>query len=169
MASWARRSFAAATIFMAFVICRVDFTEPMRLRMSRREGTGFLVLDLGRLRLGLEDAAELAESGVERLPDPVVERLLLRDRAPDLRVTPVQELDELLHVARHLVGRDVADPALAALVLLRRRVDLDDLLLDRHRLVLALLQHLDEPLAAGERVLGGLVEVGAELREGGEL
>src|SRR5262245_30069593 len=37
MASWALRSLAAATIFMALVICRVLFTERMRFRMSRRE------------------------------------------------------------------------------------------------------------------------------------
>src|SRR5262245_64764932 len=37
--SCARRSFDAATIFMAFVICCVDFTARMRRRMSMREGT----------------------------------------------------------------------------------------------------------------------------------
>ena len=36
MASWARRSLAADTIFMALVICWVLFTDRMRLRMSRR-------------------------------------------------------------------------------------------------------------------------------------
>src|SRR5512135_1069063 len=136
MASCARRSFAAATIFMAFVICRVDLTEPMRFRMSLRDGMG---PPRRRLRLGLEDAAELLQGRVERLPDAVVERLLLRDRLRDLGVAAVEELDELLHVARHLLGRDVPDPALALLVLLGRGVDLDDLLLDRHRPVLTLL------------------------------
>ena len=33
----ALRSLAADTIFMALVICRVFFTEPMRLRMSRSD------------------------------------------------------------------------------------------------------------------------------------
>ena len=40
-----------------------------------------------------------------------------------------------------------------------------DLLLDGHRLALALVERLDEPLAAGQRALGVRVEVGAELRE----
>ena len=43
------------------------------------------------------------------------------------------------------------------------------LLLDRHRPVLRLLEHLDQPGAAGELPLGGGVEVGAELGEGLEL
>jgi len=34
--SWARRSFAAETIFMAFVICCVFFTLRIRRRMSMR-------------------------------------------------------------------------------------------------------------------------------------
>ncbi len=49
------------------------------------------------------------------------------------------------------------------------RVDDRHLLLDRHRLVLRLLQHLDQPGAAGELPLGGGVEVGAELGEGLQL
>ena len=44
-----------------------------------------------------------------------------------------------------------------------------DLVLHRHRLVLRLLQHLDQPRAAGELPLGGGVEVGAELGEGLQL
>jgi hypothetical protein len=36
MASWARRSLAALTIFMAAVICLVLFTETIRLRTSFR-------------------------------------------------------------------------------------------------------------------------------------
>ncbi len=40
MASCALRSLAAATIFMALVICRVFFTVRMRLRMSRRDAMG---------------------------------------------------------------------------------------------------------------------------------
>src|SRR5215211_9307783 len=40
IASCAFRSLAAATIFIALVICWVFFTERMRLRMSRREAIG---------------------------------------------------------------------------------------------------------------------------------
>ena len=43
------------------------------------------------------------------------------------------------------------------------------LLLDRQRLVLALLEQLGQAGAAGQLLLGGLVEVGAELGEGGQL
>ena len=42
---------------------------------------------------------------------------------------------------------------------------IDDLLLDRQRHVLALLQQLDQALAAVELLLRRRVEVGAELRE----
>ena len=38
--SCARRSFDAATIFIAFVICCVDFTARMRRRMSMSDGIG---------------------------------------------------------------------------------------------------------------------------------
>ena len=40
MASWARRSLAAETIFIALVICWVLFTDRMRFRMSRRLAMG---------------------------------------------------------------------------------------------------------------------------------
>ena len=49
------------------------------------------------------------------------------------------------------------------------RVDDHHLLLDRHRLVLRLLEHLDQPRAALELPLGRRVEVGAELGERLEL
>ena len=48
-------------------------------------------------------------------------------------------------------------------------VDLDDLVLDRERLALALVERLDQALAAGERALRVGVELGAELRERLEL
>ena len=50
-----------------------------------------------------------------------------------------------------------------------RREDDRDLLLDRERLILRLLQDLDQPLAAVELLLRRLVEVAAELRERREL
>ena len=46
-----------------------------------------------------------------------------------------------------------------------QRVDDRHLLLDRQRLVLRLLQDLDDPRAAGELLLRRLVQLGAELRE----
>ena len=46
---------------------------------------------------------------------------------------------------------------------------IDDLLLDRQRRVLPLLEELDQALAARQLRLRRLVEVGAELREGRQL
>ena len=57
--SCARRSFDAATIFIAFVICCVDFTARMRRRMSMSDG--MLPLLLGRCRRGRELLAEFLE------------------------------------------------------------------------------------------------------------
>ena len=51
----------------------------------------------------------------------------------------------------------------------RPREDDGDLPVDGQRRVLPLLQELDHALAARELLLGGLVEIGAELGEGGEL
>ena len=133
MASCARRSFAADTIFMAFVICRVDLTEPMRLRMSRREGTGVPSRRALKPALGLEHAAELACSAASsELADAVVERLLLArasSRPPGGGRRGTRGAPSCSGRPRS-VGTG-ADPALAVLVLLRRGVELDDLLLDR--------------------------------------
>src|SRR5438477_1806255 len=52
---------------------------------------------------------------------------------------------------------------------LRAGEDRRDLQTDAHRLILALLQNLNETPAAIELILRDLVEVGAELRERGEL
>src|SRR6478672_3530225 len=48
--SCARRSFDAATIFIAFVICCVDFTARIRRRMSMRDGTDDELLSNFELR-----------------------------------------------------------------------------------------------------------------------
>src|SRR5438067_1577983 len=161
-ASCARRSLAAATIFMALVIFCVFRTERMRVRMMRREAT----LASGRLgRRRAEDVLELGKRLVERLAHVVGQILLLAQEPQHFRVPGLHEVDQLAHVARHVRHFEAADPADALLVPLRPRVDLHDLLLDRHGYVLALFQKLGEARAAGERLLGGLVEVGAELRE----
>src|SRR5690606_12914667 len=52
---------------------------------------------------------------------------------------------------------------------LRGGVDLDDLLLDGHGLVLPLLQDLEQALTGRELLERGLVEVTAELCEGGHV
>jgi hypothetical protein len=65
--------------------------------------------------------------------------------------------------AGHRVGRHVVEIAVHA------REDRDDLLLDRHRRELRLLQQLGEPRAAVQQALGRGVEVRAELGEGRHL
>ena len=66
---------------------------------------------------------------------------------------------ELLHaVQRHIVQEA-----------LRAGVDAHHLLLDRHRLVLRLLEQFDQARAAVELPLRGLVQFGAELGEGFQL
>ena len=57
IAEWARRMRAAATIFIALVICWVDRTDLILRRISRREAIGYFVsagsLDFEGARAGL--------------------------------------------------------------------------------------------------------------------
>ena len=81
-----------------------------------------------------------------------------------LRVPRLEERDRARsRNARTSSTRDVVEVAVGA------GVDDRDLLLDRQRLVLRLLQDLDQPRAAIELRLRRLVEVAAELRERREL
>ena len=73
----------------------------------------------------------------------------------------VQVGQQLALEAADLVGRDLVEVAAGA------GVDHRHLFFDRQRRVLGLLQQLGQALAAGQHALGGGVEVGAELREGG--
>src|SRR5215471_5949620 len=98
--SWARRSFAAATIFMARVICCVLLTERSRRRMSIKEamralrrGGRRLGFPFGLRRSHLNRGIRLDELVLE-LPDRLGERLFRRllelagrhDRRKDLRM-----------------------------------------------------------------------------------
>src|SRR5204863_581222 len=103
---------------------------------------------------------------VEQLGDAaaqiVVERLLGADIVEDLAVRGFGEgIEAGLELAAEL-DVDIVEVALGA------GEDDQNLLFERQGLVLALLEDLDEAAAAVELVLGGLVEVGAELGEGGE-
>jgi hypothetical protein len=71
----------------------------------------------------------------------------------------VQPLDELAVELGDAVGVDPVEVAVGG------GVEDGDLVLDRQRLALALVECLDQPLAARQRALGVGVEVGAELRE----
>src|SRR5258706_12984434 len=73
MRSCARRSFDAATIFMAFVICWGFFTERIRRRRSMSDGMCLR----GRGLSGREVLRELLHRRVERAFELVVENLLL--------------------------------------------------------------------------------------------
>jgi hypothetical protein len=69
-------------------------------------------------------------------------------------------LAQLLLEALHLVGRELVEEAFVP------GEDRRDLLLQRPGLVLRLVERGDHPLPAGEGLLGRLVELRAELREG---
>src|SRR3954464_7560979 len=104
--SCARRSFAAETIFMALVICRVFFTLRMRRRMSR------MFAKLCSYRHCLTRTHKRLLEIVERLLqirlDRVVERLLLLDRLRQVRIDRVHVLVQLgLEVADLLDGKVV--------------------------------------------------------------
>ena len=77
----------------------------------------------------------------------------------DLRMGLVHEAQQaLLEIAHPVEGNVVQEPA-------RAGEDADDLLRERHRLVLRLLEQLRHALAAVETVARALVEVGRELCE----
>src|SRR5205823_10285163 len=87
MRSCARRSFDAATIFMALVICWVFFTERIRRRRSMSDGMTLR----GRGFSRREVLREFLHRPVERALDLVVEDLLLGDRAEHLRIPVLDE------------------------------------------------------------------------------
>ena len=75
----------------------------------------------------------------------------------------VRVLDEAVQLgfeAADILNREIVEVAVGA------GEDDQNLLFDRQRLILVLLQNLDQAAAAVELLLRGLVEVGAELREG---
>src|SRR5665811_2477838 len=82
--------------------------------------------------------------------------MCIRDRAAQVLAQALAESGD----ARRL---EVVDVALVAGEYHRH------LFLDRHGVEAPLVENLDHALAAGERPLGGLVEVGAELGEGLQL
>src|ERR1051326_360926 len=161
MRSCARRSFAAATSFMARVIFCVDWTERIRRWMSRRVAIAPLrrldALRRHEFRLGVGDSLG------ERLAHRVGKLPLVADLREGLRLLPLEPaVEEGLELA-HVLYRHVVEQAL------RARVDDRHLLLDRQRRVLALLKELPQASAARELDLRRAIEIRAELRERGEL
>src|SRR5260370_16771886 len=150
--SWARLSFEVATSSIVRVILRVFCTDLIRRRNSR----GF-ALSAGRGRLVLPDG------GLEPGRQVVGEHLAGPQFLGQVGVLGAHEVAKPLLPGFDLVDRYVVEKAV------RHGEDDHDLLLDGHRLVLRLLQHLYHAGAAGELLLGGLIELGAELRERLEL
>src|SRR5439155_21639665 len=103
MRSWARRSLAAATSFMARVIFCVDWTERIRRWMSRRVAMLGGLDPLGRreLRLGLGDGLG------ERLAQRVADLALVPHLGEDLRLPPLDEAVEELLERSHRLHRQV--------------------------------------------------------------
>src|SRR5262245_59613536 len=92
MRSCARRSFDAATIFIAFVICCVFLTARTRRRRSMRDGmAGSGRCRLARRKVGGVIAHRLVQRALER----IVELPLLGDVAEELRVARLDELVQL--------------------------------------------------------------------------
>src|SRR5213083_611713 len=161
--SCARRSFAAATSFIARVIFCVDSTDRIRRRMSRR-----VAMRAGPLRgldaLGGHELRLRVVHGLrEALAQRVRDLLLVADLGEDPGTLALEPTVEVRLEVRDRVHRQVVEQSLGP------REDDGNLLLDGHRPVLALLQDLDHALAARELHLGRTVEVAAELREGRQL
>src|SRR5262245_30205103 len=130
------------------VIFRVFWTERMR-RLSAR-----LTPAIGSL-LRHEERFEAGDRRLERVRRLVVERLLGADDVQHLRLLRVEVAEEIPLPLPDLRHRDVVE------IPVGDRVDDRHLPLDRHRLVLRLLQDLDQPRPPGQLPLGRRVEVRA--------
>src|SRR5262252_3130156 len=98
MASWARRSLAAETIFIALVICCVLLTLRIRRRMSMRAGIAGLGAGSG-FRGRLELGREAGERGLQLVAELALQVLLLRDRLQERRLAAREPAEELRLVA----------------------------------------------------------------------
>src|SRR3984957_20092356 len=128
--SWARRSFDAATIFIALVICCVFFTARMRRRRSISDGIDHSSRGCGLSRR--EVARELLHGGSQRGLQLIVELFLLRDATEQIRVAIVDELMELGLECPHVRDGDAVEISVGA------GEDDRHLAFDRQRLVLRL-------------------------------
>src|SRR5579863_151289 len=175
----ARRKRAAATISMARVIVRMFWTDEMRFRTSRCEGIVLLAqararrlggddLDafLQRVALFVEVVAEVLGvllDGLVDLLDGVIGPVAALDLLEQLGVAGLDGVRQAREEVLDAVGVDAIDVPVGG------RVDLHDLLLDRDRLALTLVECAHQPLAARQRALRVGIELGSELRERLEL
>src|SRR6185503_9043813 len=141
--SCVRFIFEVATISIVRVILRVFSTDLMRPLSSRplAIARGLLVRFDPPAQVGFDVLAQL---------------LLGPDRVAHLRILRLHEVVEAPLPIPQLRGVDVVEEAV------RHGEDDHDLLLDRHRLILSLLQDLDRAGAALELTLRGRVQVGCE-------
>src|SRR5215472_17156757 len=119
--SWARRSLAAATIFMALVIFCVDWT----LRILRRK---LLRLGIPALR---ELVGEVGQEGLQLVVGLLDDLALVADRGQD-RALGTQRIEHLALELADASDRQAIEEAAGA------GIDRGHLLLDRHGLVLGL-------------------------------
>src|SRR5260370_40102317 len=147
--SCARRSLAAATIFLAWVV----FCVPWTLRIRRRKA----------LRLGISTYArpgellgEVGDEGAQLLFRLLDDLALLAARGQD-RALGTQCVEQAGLEVADARDRQVIEMAAGA------GEQRADLLFDQHRAELALLQQLGEALAARQQALGRGVEVRGEL------
>src|SRR5688572_27076276 len=169
--SCARFRREAAIIFIALVICCVDLTARIRRRRSMRDGISLAhsftrragSRDCRCLTSSQELLVEFLKCRLQSRLQVVVQDLLFGDARENGRVACLDEAVEILFVPAQVLDRHRIEEAL------RRGVDDRDLLLDCDRLVLRLLQDLDEPAAPVELRLRRLVEIAAELCERGKL
>src|SRR6516165_7496505 len=121
--SWARRSLAAATIFMALVIFCVDWTLRILSRKDFRLGIGRLSELLG----------EVGQEGLQLVVGFLDDLALVADRRQD-RALGAQRVEQLTLKIADAGDRQAVEEAAGA------GIDRGNLLLDQHRAVLVLLQ-----------------------------
>src|SRR5437899_2778991 len=112
---------------------------------------------------GHELRSELLQRSIQFPLERLVDLLLARDRREDARVARIEEPIQLFLVRPQIADRDRIEIPIGA------GVNDGDLLFDRQRLILRLLQDFDQALTSMQLCLSRLVEVAAKLRERREL
>src|ERR1700760_184965 len=163
--SCARRSLAAETICMALVICRVLRTLRIRRRMSKRFAIVLLQslrLNFCRCRLPLayKTLLKFLERFLHVRLDAVINRLLLHNRRKQLRIHGLNVFIQLFREGANIFHFKIVQIAVGA------GKNNHDLLAERERLILVLLQDFHQSLTAIQLGLRCFIKVRAELRKG---
>lgn len=114
-------------------------------------------------RLRREALGEVGDGLLELLLQVLLELARLLDLVQDALLVGAHVVDQVGLPRQDLVDRDVVQDTVDTGVDERHHLG------DGHGRVLLLLEQLGETLATVERLLGGSVQVGAELREGSDL